>query len=101
MSVHVVTEFKAQPDQVDDLLALLGQVLPDSLTHDGCEGISIRRNQDDTSDVISLTQWATRGHYEAYLAWRTETGHTDTFHQMLTEPMSIRYYDEVDFNSLR
>jgi quinol monooxygenase YgiN len=97
VSAHVITEFHAKAERADELVELLGQVLPDSLSHDGCEAISVQRNQDDRANVISLTQWATRGHYENYLAWRTETGSTATFDEMLTEPMSVRYFDEVRF----
>ena len=45
--------------------------------------------------MVSFTQWATRRHYEEYLAWRTEAGLTDEIGEMLTEPMSIRYFDEI------
>jgi quinol monooxygenase YgiN len=95
---HVITEFHAKPERADELVELLGQVVPDSLSHDGCQAISIQRNQDDSANVISLTQWATRGHYESYLAWRSETGYTDRFEAMLVHPMSIRYFDEVQFS---
>ena len=40
MSVHVMTEFKAKSERADDLISLLGRALPDSLKHDGCEGVS-------------------------------------------------------------
>jgi len=99
MSAHVITEFHAKPDRANDLVELLGRVLPDSLSHDGCEAISIQRNQDDATNVISFTQWRTRRHYEDYLAWRTDTGYTETFEEMLDQPMSIRYFDEIDFTS--
>jgi hypothetical protein len=36
-----------------------------------------------------------RGHYDAYLAWRTAKGDTDTVSQFLAEPMSIRYFDDI------
>ena len=41
------------------------------------------------------TRWATRQDYERYLAWRTESGYTAQFEEMLAQPMSIRYFDEV------
>ena len=95
MSVHVATEFKTKDQHVEGLIAALAQVLPDSLNHDGCQAISLRRDQDDANHVVSFTQWATRQHYEDYLAWRTEQGMTDDVGEMLTEPMTITYFDEV------
>jgi hypothetical protein len=29
------------------------------------------------------------------IAWRTDSGYTAQFEEMLTQPMSIRYFDEV------
>jgi quinol monooxygenase YgiN len=95
MSTHVVTIQKARPDKVDDVVAILTQALPDSLAHDGCEAIHLRRDQDDPTRIVSFTQWATRQHYGEYLAWRTETGLTDEVADMLTEPMSIEYFDDI------
>ena len=95
MSTYVATEFKTQPGRAEELVAALRQALPDSLAHDGCEAISLRRNQDDPTNIVSLTQWVSRRHYEEYLAWRTEAGLTDELGAMLIAPMSIRYFDEV------
>lgn len=44
----------------DEHVDLLGRVLPDNLSHDGCEAISVERNQDDRSNVVSLTRWPVR-----------------------------------------
>ena len=95
MSTHVVTIQKARPDKVDELVAILTRALPDSLAHDGCEAIHLRRDQDDPTRIVSFTRWATRQHYVAYLAWRTEMGMTDEVADMLTEPMSIEYFDDI------
>jgi hypothetical protein len=38
---------------------------------------------------------ATREDYDNYLAWRTDSGYTARFDEMLAEPMNIRYFDEV------
>ena len=95
MSTHVVTEFKTKPQRAEELVHILNQSLPDSLVHDGCEAIALRRNQDDTTNIVSFTQWASRRHYEDYLAWRTETGLTGELGDMLVEPMSVRYFDDV------
>jgi heme-degrading monooxygenase HmoA len=52
------------------LVGTLRRVLPDTLTHGGCEEIHIWCDQDNPDSVVSLTRWATRADYEAYLAWR-------------------------------
>ena len=95
MSTNVVSTLRARTDTADEVVALLTRALPDSLAHDGCEAIHLRRDQDDPSHIVSFTQWATRQHYVDYLAWRTETGMTDEIGKMLAEPMSIEYFDDI------
>ncbi len=95
MSTYVATEFKTQPGRAEELVAALSSALPASLIHDGCQAISLRRNQDDPTNLVSFTQWESRRHYDEYLDWRTETGLTDELGAMLTEPMSIKYFDEI------
>jgi quinol monooxygenase YgiN len=95
MSTHVVTEFKTKPGRAEELVQILSHALPDSLAHDGCEGIALRRNQDDPTNIVSFTQWASRRHYDDYLAWRTAAGLTDEVGEMLVEPMTVKYFDEV------
>ena len=93
-TTYVVNEFHAKPGRGGEVLALLLQLSPESATRPGCEQISIRRNQDDPDNVIGDTRWASRRHYEEYLAWRTENGFTAQFDEMLERPMLIRYFDE-------
>ena len=95
MSTHVIIEYGTKPGRGDELVSRLGSVLSDVLKQEGCEGARILRNQDDPANVITQSQWATRGHYERYLAWRTQRGDRGSFEEMLTGPMVIRYYDEV------
>jgi quinol monooxygenase YgiN len=94
MSVHVTTELKPRPEHTDQVVSALREALPHSLEHDGCEAIHLRRDQDDSTRIVSFTQWVSR-HYEDYLAWRTDTGLTDEIGELLTEPISIRYFDDI------
>jgi hypothetical protein len=71
MGTTVTTEFFAKPGQGADVADLLLKILGESLEHKGCETIRIVR--------------------------RTNAGYTDTFEAMLTQPLVIRYYDELYF----
>jgi quinol monooxygenase YgiN len=95
MSTHVVNEFHALPDRADDVMNLLIELSPISRTRLGCQAISVRRNQDDPTNIVGDTRWDTRQDYDNYLAWRTDSGYTAQFEEMLAEPMSIRYFEEV------
>ena len=95
MSVHVTTQMKTRPEHTNQVIDALREALPDSLQHNGCEAIHLRQEQDNPSNIVSFTQWASRRHYEEYLAWRTETGLTDEIDAMLTEPLIIGYFDDL------
>jgi quinol monooxygenase YgiN len=95
MSVHVVTEHNARPEHTGQVVDTLREALPDSLAHDGCEAIHLRRDQDNPTRIVSFTQWASRRHYQDYLAWRTDTGLKDEIGELLSEPISIAYFDDI------
>src|ERR1700747_2726551 len=58
MSTHVVNEFHALPDRAQDVMNLLIELSPVSRTRPGCQAISLRRNQDDPTNIIGDTRWA-------------------------------------------
>jgi heme-degrading monooxygenase HmoA len=95
MSIYATNTFLTQPGRADELISTLKSVLADTLRHGGCESITLLHDQDDPNSVVSLTQWATREHYEAYLEWRDDRGDTATFRAMLVKPMEVHYYDSA------
>ena len=95
MSVTVVLEFQAQPDKADAVVKFLRAVLPDTRAYNGFESLSLHQNQDDPSSFLIWEQWVTRRHYDAYLAWRTETGALNEFVDLLAGPPSFRFFDFV------
>jgi heme-degrading monooxygenase HmoA len=95
MSIQATNTFHTKPGRAAELIATLKKVLPDTLTHGGCQEIRLCRDQDDETTVVSMTRWITRDAYEAYLEWREGTGDTAMFREMLVEDMEVNYYDEV------
>jgi len=95
MSMKVVLEFQTTADQVDAVKDLLRTVLPDTRGYDGFESLTVHQSDDDPTSFLIWEQWATRGDYEAYLAWRTETGVLDKLLAMLTGPPSFRFFNHV------
>jgi hypothetical protein len=71
--------------------------LPESKRHAGnvIEEISIRQNQDDSTDIISAQRWASRKAYEDYFKWRTGNCYTAQFEEMLEQPLAIPFFDEM------
>jgi quinol monooxygenase YgiN len=95
MSVKVLLEFQAKADQVDDIKKFLRSELPDTRAYDGFESLTMHQSDDDPTRFLFWEQWASRPHYEAYLAWRTETGVMNQFLDMLMDPPTIRVFNHV------
>ena len=94
MTVTVLLEIAVKPDV--DMVGMMKQLLPETRAYDGCEGIEVTQNQDDSNNIVLIEKWASRDHYEKYFAWRTERGDIDTLGATLTGPPSIRYFDTTD-----
>ena len=95
MSINIITQFKTKPGRSADLIALISEWLPESLEQPGCEEVAIRQNQDDPDDIISAQKWASRQHYERYVAWRTEQGVTAKFNELLVGGIQVRYFNDI------
>jgi quinol monooxygenase YgiN len=96
MSVVVLLEMQVKPEAVNEVKALLKQLLPDTRAYAGCQGIDIYGNLDDAGNLVFYERWDSRDHYQKYLAWRTETGVVDQLTAKLTGPPNIRYFERVD-----
>jgi len=79
----------------DALDAMLREILPDTRAFDGCEGLTIHRNEDDPTNVVFVETWESRPQYDKYLAWRQENGSLQKLVELFSEPPSIRYYSTV------
>lgn len=77
MSHTAVVEFPCNEGKGAELLATLKVALVDTRAFAGNEGIETYSDQDDPDLVVLWEKWATRADYEAYLAWRMETGLMD------------------------
>ena len=57
-------------------------------------------NQDEPENMIVVVRWQSRKHYDAYLAWRKETGVVKQFADATEGGLSIRFFDVIDVVSL-
>ena len=96
MSTVVLLEMQVKPEAVNEVKAMLKELLPDTRAYAGCQGIDIYNNLDDGGNLVFYERWNTRDHYQKYLNWRTETGVLDKLSAKLAGPPKIRYYERVD-----
>ena len=95
MSVLVLLQFKAKPENADDISKYMKDALPDTRGFDGCNSITVHRDQDDSNNMVIVEDWDSRQHYETYLAWRTERGDMKKLGAWLSGEPTIRYYQNV------
>ncbi len=95
MSVNVILEVQSKPENIDELKSTLANILPDTRSFDGCLDVQVIVNQDDLLNLVLFETWESRQKYEKYLGWRTETGALATLGTMLSQPPSIRYFDNL------
>ena len=96
MGCVVVLETQTKAEHVEDAKAFLQGSLKETRAYDGCRGVEVIENMDKPGNLILYERWDTREKYEAYLAWRLESGVMDSFAAMLEGEPSIRFFDGVD-----
>lgn len=95
MTVQVIMEVSIKEGRYDDFCRFMTEILPGSRSHKGCVSIDFVRNQDDPADVVVMEKWDSRQEYEAYVAWRTESGVLNQGAEMFATQPKIRFLDPM------
>lgn len=95
MSVIVLLEVQSKPESLLELTTTLEHILTDTRAFEGCQGVQVTANQGDSCNLILIEKWESRQHHEKYMGWRTETGALEALGAMLSQPPSIRYFDDL------
>ena len=96
MSITVFIDGQIQSDKIADTKSFMAQVMPDTRSYDGCQGVDVYFNLDDPVNMVVVEQWESLGHFEKYQQWRKETGIMDKIVSMQTRPPSIQYFERAD-----
>lgn len=96
MSVIVIFNISAKDESLEDLKKYLKEILPDTRSFEGCEGVQLYENKETTTKLTLHAKWTSEEAQKKYIAWRMETGDFDKLSSMLSEPPSMQYYDIVD-----
>ena len=95
MSVTVLLDLTAKPGLIEDLKNIFVEILPDTRSYDGCEGLDVKLNSDDANNLLLVERWQSRQQYEKYFAWRQETGLIDRLGPVLGAPPSVRFLEDT------
>ena len=93
MSVLVLLSIPVNPENVGDMESFMREELHHTRGADGCNSITVHRNQDDASNMVIVEDWDSRQQYETYLGWRTERGDMEKLMGWCSGEPSITYYD--------
>ena len=96
MPVAVLVEATLKPGAAGEMKALLKKLLPETRAFDGFVHIDVYHDLDNPHALTLYERWASRAHYEAYLAWRTENGTLDQLGALLAAPPRIRFFERWD-----
>ena len=92
MSVIVTLEAELKKGCRKDLVTMLREFLPETRLYKGFIDISINF-QRERSSVLFFEEWESVEDYEAYLAWRGETGVMDRLGSVFVSAPNISYFD--------
>ena len=93
-TIAVTFELTLKPEAVEGFCAQMPITLEETREFPGFVAISIRRHADQPNRVILIEEWESRSAYEAYVAFRTETGMMDAMNDIITEEPRLEIWDE-------
>jgi len=96
MSVLVLFESVAAAGSEDELASLFAELLPDTRAFEGCEYVTLHRDQDAPDRFMLVERFTTRASYEAYVEWRVQRGDVDRLSRLLAERPGPRFFDDID-----
>jgi quinol monooxygenase YgiN len=96
VAVIVLLEFEVKPEAIESMKAMLKEILPDTRSFAGCQGVDVGSDADNPARFVFCERWASRDHYESYLSWRTETGMMEQFGAKLAGAPMIRHFNRAD-----
>ena len=74
MAVTILLSVSARPGQGDALVKAFQDILPDTRTYEGCQGVTLHQRADDADSVLLVERWASVEAHDAYSVWRRDSG---------------------------
>ena len=96
MTVSVLLEGVLKEGLVDDFVEICKGAYPVTRAYDGCHGINLTLNVENSNNFVMTETWDSKEHYEKYLAFRTEDGTVGAITSMCEKGPDIRIFDITD-----
>lgn len=94
MSVKVTLELALKPELAQGFYDKLSATFDETRAFGGCQEIAAYLHSDDAGRLIVVEEWDSAEAYQAYIAWRVETGFMDALADLLTAPPSMNIWPE-------
>ena len=96
MTVSVLLEGVLKEGLVDEVIGSCKGAYPVTRASDGCQGINLTLNVENSRNFVMTETWDSKQHYEKYLAFRTEDGTVGAITSMCETGPDIRIFDITD-----
>lgn len=93
MSVLCTVISVIKPERVDEFVATLGGMFPETRTHDGFINIQLLKSETAENEFILHQEWETVQHHQTYMAFRGELGDLDRLAAMTAGPTLLHYWN--------
>ena len=94
MSVIVLLTLKTKPNAYEEFGDILKNILVDTASFEGCEGIYAAGDQEDHTYLL-FEKWTSIENQKAYMKWRQDRGDLDVFGKVLREPPIVETRDLI------
>jgi quinol monooxygenase YgiN len=81
--VSITFDFRLKPEAAEAFLAAGQAILSGAAEFPGFRSIRVVRHKDDLNRVLLIERWDSEDAYRGYVAWRTETGATAAFREVI------------------
>jgi len=95
MSIGIIVEAKLKEETVEEAKQFFIENLPDTRNFDGCEGINMYIDEDDSTKMFLVERWASKEHYEKYHHWRQENGSLDQIRSFIDGGIKRTFLDVI------
>lgn len=96
MSIMIILDAKLKEDKVEDAKKLFTELLPDTRGFDGCEGITMILNEEDSCNMVLVEKWRAKSDYDKYHHWREERGDLDRIRALLDGRPGRRFFEIIN-----
>ncbi len=94
MPITAIADLRFSSASLDEGLAALAAILPDTRGFEGCLTVDVVQDQTDPTHVLLIETWTTVEAHRAYMAWRGSSGTSTGFRAALAGPPTMTYFDQ-------